>query len=474
MLILECLDHHHIVTCHVTRVKMKPTGVALGKGTGEPLMDSQPLTISSWPRAILHLDADAFFASCEQAIHPELRGRPVICGKERGIVAAASYEAKARGVSRGVRLSDVKKLCPDAVILPSDYETYSLFSVRMFEILRRFSPDVEEYSIDEAFVDLTGLRRSFHGSYEMIADKMRTTIETELGITVSAGVSLSKVLAKVGSKHKKPNGLTMIPGREIHRYLEKLPIEKVWGIGPNTAAFLRKFGVETALDYARKDEEFIGKYLSKPYREIWHELNGRSVYPVTTESKSGYQSISKTKTFTPPSTDETFVFAQLAKNLENACIKARKYNLAATRLALFLRKQDFTSSGVEIKLTRPTAYTAELFGVLRRGFQDLYQPRELFRQTGVVLCGLVAESGVQYTLFDDTTRIEKMARIYESLDEISRKYGKHTIQHGASLPAKLQAQHEGERGDVPARKNALFKGENKRQRLGLPMLHIKV
>src|SRR3972149_6964981 len=268
-------------------------------------MATQPLTIRPWPQAILHLDADAFFASCEQAIHPELRGRPVICGRERGIVAAASYEAKARGGQRGVRLSDVKKLCPDAVILPSDYETYSLFSVRMFEILRRFSPDVEECSIDEAFVDLTGLRRSFHGSYEMIADKMRTTIETELGITVSAGVSLSKVLAKVGSKHKKPNGLTMIPGREIHRYLETLPIEKVWGIGPNTSAFLRKFGVETALDYARKDEEFIGKHLSKPYREIWHELNGRSVYPVTTESKSEYQSISKTKTFTQPSTDET-------------------------------------------------------------------------------------------------------------------------------------------------------------------------
>src|SRR5512140_634780 len=191
-------------------------------------MTDQPLTITSWPRAIMHLDADAFFASCEQAVRPELRGRPVICGKERGIVAAASYEAKAKGVSRGVRLSEVKKLCPDAVILPSDYETYSLFSIRMFEILRRFSPDVEEYSIDEAFVDLTGLRRSFHGPYEQIADTMRATIEKELGITVSAGVSLSKVLAKIGSKHRKPDGLTMIPGREIHLYLEKLPVGKVW------------------------------------------------------------------------------------------------------------------------------------------------------------------------------------------------------------------------------------------------------
>lgn len=437
-------------------------------------MESQPLIISSWPQAILHLDADAFFASCEQAIHPKLKGRPVITGKERGIVAAMSYEAKARGVQRGMRLFEVKKLCPDAVILPSDYETYSLFSVRMFELMRRFSPDVEEYSIDEAFVDLTGLRRSFHGSYETIAEKMRKAIETELGITVSVGVSLSKVLAKVGSKHKKPNGLTMIAGRDIHRYLQDLPIEKVWGIGPNTAAFLGKFGITSALDFARKDERFVQQHLSKPYQEIWHELNGRSVYPVVLESKSAYQSISKTRTFTPASLDETFVFAQLAKNLENACIKARRYKLAATRLVVFLRKQDFTSSGVEIKLIRPTAYPAELFGPLREGFNQAYCPRTLYRQTGVVLAGLIAESATQYGLFDDTAKIEKMARIYGIVDQLSEKFGKHAVQHAASLPTKQQARHEGARGDAPLRTAALFKGENKRQRLGLPVLHIKV
>jgi DNA polymerase-4 len=437
-------------------------------------MDNQPLIISSWPRAIMHLDADAFFASCEQAIHPELKGRPVITGKERGIVAAASYEAKARGVSRGVRLSDVKKLCPDAIILPSDYETYSLFSVRMFEILRRFSPDVEEYSIDEAFVDLTGLRRTYHGSYETIAENMRTTIKQELGITVSAGVSLSKVLAKIGSKHRKPDGLTMIPGRDIHLFLEKLPVEKVWGIGPNTAAYLAKHGIRTALQFAQQDEGFITKYLSKPYREIWHELNGRSVYPVTTETKSAYQSISKAKTFTPPSTDETFVFAQLSKNLENACIKARRYHLAATRVVLFLRQQDYQSTGAELKLSRPTAFPAELYALLREGFGDLFRPNTPYRQTGVVLSGMVAEDTIQYGLFEDTAMIDKMAKVYASIDELSRKYGKHAVQHGASLPTKTQAQHEGARGDVPVRKNDLFKGENKRQRLGLPMLHIKV
>jgi DNA polymerase-4 len=437
-------------------------------------MNTQPLTIHSWPRAILHLDADAFFASCEQAIHPELRGKPVITGKERGIVAAASYEAKAKGITRGVRLSDVKKLCPDAVIVPSDYETYSLFSVRMFDILRRFSPDVEEYSIDEAFVDLTGLRRSFHGPYGMIARKMQETVETELGITVSVGVSLSKVLAKIASKYNKPHGLTLIAGRDINTYLEKLPVEKVWGIGPNTAAFLRKFGIVTALQFARKDEGFIRKHLSKPYQEIWHELNGSSVYPVVNESKNSYQSISKTKTFTPPSKDETFIFAQISKNMENACIKARRYRLAATRLVLFLRTQEFKDTGIEIKLSRPTAYPADLFGALREGFDHLYLPQTPYRQTGVVLSGLTPEVEVQHTLFEDTAKIEKMARVYGTIDRLSEKFGKYTVHHAASLPTKLQAQHEGARGDVPERVTELFKGENNRQRLGLPVMDIKV
>lgn len=437
-------------------------------------MSGQPLTISSFPRAIVHIDADAFFASCEQAIHPELRGRPVITGKERGIVAAASYEAKARGVKRAMRLFEVKKVCPDAVLMPSDYETYSLFSLRMFEIFRRFSPDVEEYSIDEAFVDLTGLRRSFHGSYGMIAQKIRKTVESELGITVSVGVSLSKVLAKIGSKHNKPNGLTLIPGRDIHLYLDKLPVEEVWGIGPNTAAFLGKFGITTALQFARKDEKFIQKYLSKPYQEIWHELNGRSVYPVVTETKQTYQSISKTKTFTPPSNDETFVYAQLSKNLENACIKARRYKLAATRLMVFLRRQDFKDSGVQIKLSSPTVYPVNLFSALREGYNSIFNSRELYRQTGVVLAGLVSEDKIQHTLFDDIPKIEKLEKIYSAVDRLSERFGKHTIQHAASLPAKLQAQHEGERGDVAQRKVSLFKGENSRRRLGLPILNIKV
>lgn len=435
---------------------------------------SQPITIRSWPGAIMHMDADAFFASCEQAIHPELKGRPVITGKERGIVAAASYEAKRRGVDRGMSLWEVKKVCPDAVIVPSDYETYSLFSVRMFEILRRFSPVVEEYSIDEAFVDLTGLRRLYRSSYKEIAARVQETVEKELGITVSIGVSLTKVLAKVASKHNKPHGLTVIPGRDIHLYLEKLPVGKVWGIGPNTSELLRKYGVRTALELARKDEGFINKYLSKPYHEVWDELNGRSVYPVNTVDKGGYKSISKTKTFTPPSNDEEFVFGQLSRNLENACIKARRYNLSAKVMILFLKTQDFRHYGVELKITRPTAYPLELLGLAREGFREIYRPNTLYRATGVVLAGLVADGKVELTLFDDAVRIEKLSKLYGAIDTLSEAYGKHTVGHVSSLPVKTQRQHEGERGDVPMRKTELFKGETRRQRLGLPLLDVKV
>ena len=368
-------------------------------------MDNQPLTISSFPQAIMHIDVDAFFASCEQAIHPELKGKPVITGKERGM-----------------RLFEVKKVCPDCIVLPSDYETYSLFSIRMFEILKRFSPDVEEYSIDEAFVDLTGLRRSFHGSYESIAENMRTTITTELGITVSAGVSLTKVLAKIASKHNKPNGLTVIPGREIHVYLEKLPVEKVWGIGPNTAAFLKKHGIITALQFAKREQGWVDRYLSKPYREIWHELNGRSVYPVVAEAKDSYQSISKAKTFTPASKDETFVFAQLSKNLENACIKARRYRLAATRLIIFLRKQDFTSNGVEIKLSKPSDYPIELFGLLRKGFERVFEPGASYRQTGVVL-GWFLRAAYSSACSRIQPRLRRCRRYMEALTGFHRSTG---------------------------------------------------
>ncbi len=259
----------------------------------------QVLSVHSWPQAIAHLDADAFFVSCEQASMPALKGKCVAVGKERGIIIALSYEAKAKGVKRGMFVSDAKRICPGIIILDSNHETYGLFSVRMFEILKRFSPKIEEYSVDEAFIDLTGLRRLYSCSYEEIALKIQNTIEQELSISVSIGISITKVLAKIASKYKKPHGITAIPGNKIHLYLRNILIEDVWGIGHNTASFLKKFDIKTALDFALKNENFVKKYLSKPYIQIYKELKGEP--SIEFIEKISPKSISKAKSFYPPS-----------------------------------------------------------------------------------------------------------------------------------------------------------------------------
>jgi len=437
-------------------------------------MTDQPINIRSWPRAILHVDVDAFFAACEQVIHPELKGKPVITGKERGIVAAASYEAKAKGVTRGMRLYEAKKVCPGLITLPSDYETYSLFSLNMFEIIRRFSPSVEPYSIDEAFADLTGLRRPLKGSYAEIAARVKETIQTELGLTVSCGLSLNKTLAKVGSKYQKPDGFTLIPGRRIHDILKDLPVEKVWGIGPNTTAYLNKLGIYTALEFARCDFGFVKKRFSKPFVETWHELNGDSVYKLMPEDKGDYKSISKVKTFTPASTDKAFVYGQLSRNLENACIKARRHKLIAKRIIIFLRRQDFQSSGLEAKLSRPTAYPADIFPFLKGLFDRLFKDGCEYRSTGVVLTHLTQDRTYQLSLFEDPVKFENLTLLYDEVDKVNDRFGKHSIHHLSSLPVKVQRQHQNERGDIPLRMKNLLKGENRRQRLGVPMIDVEI
>ncbi len=393
-----------------------------------------------WPKAIVHIDGDAFFASVEQAINPELKGKPVVTGKERGIIATASYEARALGIKRGVTLWEAKKICPELIILPTDYETVSLFSKRMFDIMRIFTPSVEEYSIDEGFADITGLRRVHHKPYEDIAKDMQDAIHSKLGITVSVGVSTSKVLAKVASDYHKPAGLFSINNRTREEALRDIPIGDIWNIGPNTAALLQQHHMHTALQFAQASKEYLEKILSKPGMEVWHELNGESVWPVSTAEKSSYQSISKTKTFTPPSTNKDYVLAQLMKNVENACMKARRYHQAAKTIVVFLKKQDHSSRGTNAKLTRASAYPKEFTTIIRALFDQLYVPGMQYRATGVVLCDLAPANPTQPTLFEDPIKIKETKLLYGAIDMLREKYGKHAVHHAVTLPAQ-KTQH---------------------------------
>jgi len=429
----------------------------------------QPLSLQSFPRAIVHIDGDAFFASCEQARNPKFKGMPLITGKERGIASSLSYEAKAMGVKRGMRLSEIKKLCPQVIILPSDYETYSLLSKRLFEIVRRYTSEVEEYSIDECFADLTGLRRPLRINYTQMAERIQKDLMVELGFTFSVGLGPNKVIAKIGSKWKKPAGLTVIPARHIHLYLEKLPVEKVWGIGSQTSAYLSKNKVFTALEFARLNEEWVKKKLTKPFQEIWQELNGHFVLPLETKEKEDYASIQKVKTFTPPSADPLYVFSQLSKNVENGCMKARRYKLEAKRLYFFLKTQDFNYRGAEIRLNRASAFPNEIIGIIRPIFQEIFDPVFEYRATGVCLFKLKPQGNLQLDLFGEVLKIDKFRKIFESVDEIRNKYGKHTVCLGSSFLANKTSQHVNERGDLSERSKFLLPGETKRKRLGIPM-----
>ncbi len=424
----------------------------------------------NYPRAIVHIDGDSFFASCEIAKDPRLQGKPVITGKERGIVSAMTYDVKRRGVTRGMILSDAKKLCPDAIILPSDYETYSIFSERMYEIARRYSSMVEEYSIDECFVDLTGLRQKLRMSYLDAAKKIKEDLQRELGMTFSLGLSATKVLAKLGSKWHKPDGLTAIPLSRAREFLAQTPCGKVWGIGPNTAAYLEKFGIRSALQLVDRSEEWMKEHTSKPVLELWRELSGEAVLELTTAHKTTYQSIQKTRTFTPPSRDERFIFSQLSKNVENACIKARRWDLASPEIFFFLKTQDFRYFGCEIKLPNATNVPEDLLRAIAEYFPKVHKKRGLYRATGITLLKLQSAAAVQLDLFGKAKRTEGVRRVYESIDQICERYGKHTVFLASSIAAMTHLSHAGERGEATARQQNLFRGEEGRRRLGLPLL----
>lgn len=425
---------------------------------------------SSFPRAILHIDGDCFFASVEIATNPSLRGKPVITGKERGIVSACTYDLKARGVKRRMKLHEARAIAPDAIVVPSDYETYSIFSERMYEIVRRYTSAVEEYSIDECFADLTGYRRVNKMSYIDMARAIKKELQTELGLTFSLGLSATKVLAKIGSKWEKPDGFTVIPLNDAPRFLKKKSVGEVWGIGHNTAAYLNSFGIQSAYDFAMKSEEWVRANTAKPYLELWHELNGRVVLELTTEERKGYQSISKTKTFTPPSRNSAFVFSQLSKNIENACIKARRWELASAEIFFFLKTQDFKYHGFEVKLPHPSNVPHDVLREVARFYPQIFKKGTEYRATGITLLKLQKAGDVQLDLFGKVQESEGLRLVFNSVDALSERYGKHVVFLGSSFSAMKFGAHLGERGDTPGRTRELFKGESSRRRLSIPML----
>lgn len=384
-------------------------------------------------RAIVHVDGDGFFASVEIALNPALKGRAVVTGQERGIATAMSPEAKALGIHRGMPVFQIRKLYPQAVVVPSNYRHYGIFAQRMYDIVRRFTDKVEEYSIDECFADITGLERN-GVSYEDIARSIKETLNRELGMTFSLGLAETKVLAKVASKWRKPNGFTVIEDDDIQDFLQTIEVGKVWGIGPASSIALNRFGVKTALDFVKMPETWVRETLSSPHLELWHELRGTPVYRVRHEGDDEQKSIQSTRTFIP-TTDKQTILSELSRNVENACSKARAQGAAAKRIYYFLKTQEFRYHRFEIPLAVPLTAPSAILNEIRATFDAVYQPGTIYRSSGVTLAGLMPESNQNFDLFGEVVKKRKWNEIFNVVDKIDRRFGEHSVTLASSLKA---------------------------------------
>ena len=383
------------------------------------------------------MDGDAFFVGVEMAKNPKLKGLPVVTGEERGIVSALSYEAKALGVTRGMSIYLIKKKFPQVIILPGDYVAYAKYSSLMFDIVRRYADDVEEYSIDECFADLTGLTKTLRLSYLQMAERIKKEINEELHLSVTIGLAPTKVLAKVASKWVKPNGLTVIEKENVTNFLRETKIEKIWGIGPKTAEFLTRRGINTALDFVSKDLAWIKLNLSAPYETLWRELKGEYLLKIDPVPKSVYSSVQKTHSFYPPTNDKAFLLSQLSKNIESACTKARHYKLVPRKVFFFLKTQDFQFTTCVVILPAPTNAPEIIISLAEKKFKEMHVRNVLYRTTGVTLQDLIHDSMKQGDLFDNNNLAHKFEIIHGEIDKLEEKFGKRVIHLASTHQAFL-------------------------------------
>lgn len=404
---------------------------------------------------MLHMDGDAFFVGVEVAKNPQLKGLPVVTGAERGIVSALSYEAKALGVTRAMPIQKLKRTFPSVIVLPGDYLSYLKYSRAMFDIVRRYADEVEEYSIDECFADLTGLDKPLKMSYLEIAERIKKEVNEELGLSVTIGLAPNKVLAKVASKWVKPNGLTVITQATVREFLATYAIENVWGIGPRTTLTLQKMGIQTALDFASKSLDWVHKNLSVNYEVIWQELNGISIMTLNQETKTVYASIQETRTFHPATDDVEFLLSQLSQHVEGVCTKARRYNLVPKKFTFLLREQNLQYRVCSVPLLSPTNAPEVLIALIKSKLSEVYKKGVSYRATGITLQNLARVETLRATLFDSApSKSDKFESVHKKIDVLEKKLGKRLV-HLASTQQALGIKTEGVDA-ADAERNLLF------------------
>jgi len=393
------------------------------------------MALSDWPNAVAHVDADCFFAACELARSPKLRGRPVcVMSSQDACIVAKTYDAKAVGIHTGMPVWEAKKLLPHAVYIPADFAYYGQISDKLFAILARFTPEVEVYSIDEAFIGLNGIRSLWRKSFSEIAENIRNTVKSEVGITVSIGISLTKTLAKIASDIHKPDGSMLVAGRDIHSFLAAIKIKDIPGIGRNRQALLHKFHIFTAADYTRADPAFVQRLLGKSGMDLWHELRGMPIFPLESANRLP-KSMARTASLGRVTAQRDVIAAHLTHHTTRLVAELVNKQYLAQGLTVFLTLKSFASQAVETRFADPSANIFDFSRAVRDALTQLYQPDELYRGCGVVATEIRPVEARSLDLFGKVDNDERNERLMSAVDKLNRKYGNHTVLMLAAMPA---------------------------------------
>ena len=371
-------------------------------------------------RSVLHMDLDSFFVSVERIRNSQLNGIPLIIGgsSNRGVVAACSYEARAFGVASAMPMRQAKKLCPQATIISGDMDAYSKYSALVTDVIQEQAPVYEKASIDEFYLDLTGMDK-FFGCYKW-AHELRSTVTRETGLPISFGLSQNKTVSKVATNEAKPNGEKHIPTGNEKPFLFPLPIQRIPMLGEKTAVQLRSMGVRRVKNLAETPPHFLQQLFGKHGLSLWKKANGEDDSPVQPYSEA--KSMSKEATFQKDTIDLQFLRSELIRQTEQLAFKLRESGKVCACVSVKLRYSNFDTVSKQIHIPY-TANDKILIQQVLSLFEKLYERRMLVRLIGVRFSKLVHGS-FTINLFDDT---HKEINLLHALDSIRHKYGEKSI-----------------------------------------------
>lgn len=400
-------------------------------------------------RIILHVDLDAFFASVEQRDHPELRGKPVVVGiggaNDRGVVSAASYEARVFGVHSAMPIRTAKRLCPDCLFVPVHGATYARVSREVMAVLRRYTPLVEPISIDEAFLDVTGSRALF-GDGAAIAAKIKADVRGELELTASVGVATTKLVAKIASDLRKPDGLVVVAAGEEAAFLDPLPISRLWGVGPSTATALRDFGVVTIGDLARLDRAALVRRFGQHGASLVDRAVGRDPDPVADPDAA--KSVGHETTFDEDTSDPEVIERTLLAMAEGVSMRLRDAGLRAGTITVKVRDSSFATVTRQRALVEPTDLTEPIW----RTAVELARPEirgKRIRLVGVTASGFGERD--QLGLFEEPGE-DRRRRAIQAADELRHRFGTRAVTRARLLRTGIPAPFERDLGTAVERR----------------------